>query len=166
MNDQVVADALKYTSRLAHTEEGWIEPLYDAIKGVDPDEARWKPAPDVPSIWELLAHAIPYTDGLLCDLTGLSKPDEDDWPAVVDTTDEVWYEFQSKALSAVRGLQEAIDRLTPGELASPPPGKKRPRASRIADIAIHDAYHAGQIIKLQQTYRAAKRTVAGSAIGA
>lgn len=153
MSQQDLSDCLKYALRISHTEEGWISPFRDVVRDTDFEAAKWKPAPEVASIWEIVAHAVPYTESRLCDLTGDPYPDEQDWPGVTDATPEAWEALQSRVDSVVTKLETAVEALTGDELAAPV-RQKTPRAERLMDIAIHDAYHAGQIVKLQQLYAA------------
>ncbi|HVT13197.1 MAG TPA: DinB family protein [Fimbriimonadaceae bacterium] len=153
MDQQILTDTLKYGFRISHTEEGWIEPLLDAVNGVDFETAKWKPAPKVASIWEIVAHAIPYTESRLCDFTGATKEEEPDWPEIADPTPEAWAQLQERARKVVSEFQSVLEAASGEEIAGPKPGKKTPRAERLMDIVVHDAYHAGQIVKLKQAYK-------------
>lgn len=154
MLEEKLADAVRYGYRTSHTEEGWIVPLADAVARLDAEAAKWKPGPKVASAWELVAHAIPYPESLLNDLLGDPPMESDDWPPVVDTSPEAWKALQGRVARVTNQLAEVIDGLSADELASPPKGKKTVVARRIMDMAAHDAYHAGQVVKLDQTYRA------------
>lgn len=143
MDHQILTDSLKYGFRISHTEEGWILPLLDAMNEVDSETAKWKPAPDVASIWEIVAHAIPYTQSRLCDFTGEAKPDEEDWPEISDTSPEAWAALQGRVRSVVGQFQAIMDGADGNKIASP---------ERLMDIIVHDAFHAGQIVKLRQVY--------------
>lgn len=152
-------DALLYAAEMAHTEDGWIQPLLDAVGSTDVREAAWKPAPEVASIWEIVAHATPYIESRVCDFTGAPYPNEEDWPGVTDTSTAAWSAAQDRLRSAVEGLQSALRSATEESLASSPREGAESRARRLLDIIVHDAYHAGQIVKLQQAYRAAAQVV-------
>lgn len=152
MDQQVFTDVLRYGTRISHTEEGWISPLLDAVIGVDFQVAKWKPSPDVASIWEIVAHAIPYTESRASDLDGGDNPNEEDWPVISDTSSEAWNALQERVKAAVDRLQRAVESADAETLGSPRPGKEAARAERLMDIIVHDSYHAGQIIKLQQIH--------------
>jgi hypothetical protein len=154
LDQQILSKSLKYALEAAHTEEGWILPVRDALKEVDTEMARWKPAPEVASIWEIVAHAAPYTEGRACDFTGEPYPEDPDWPTVTDTSEAAWNELKTRYDSAIVKLHSAIAAGTDEQLAKTAPGKESPPAMRVLDIAIHDAYHAGQIVKLTQLYQA------------
>lgn len=154
MSEHTLADLIRYTADMAHTEEGWIQPLRDAVKDVDAECAAWKPATDVASIWGILAHAAPYLESRVCDFTGEPYPNEPDWPTVGDTSPEAWAAIQSRIRAAIQRIQDVLANASDSQLAEIPAGKESSKASRLLDIFIHDAYHAGQIVKLTQLYRA------------
>jgi hypothetical protein len=122
----------------------------DAVKDVDYETAKWKPAADVASVWEIAAHALPYTHSRLCDLTGEPYQREEDWPVVDLESETAWFTLRDRVVSVGTRLQETVDALTPEELAASVPGKKAIRSDRLMDIAVHDAYHAGIFVKLTQ----------------
>ena len=150
MDQEILSNSLKYAIRISHTEEGWIPPLLDAVKDVDFETARWKPGPDVASIWEITAHAIPYTESRVCDLTGEPYPNEVDWPAVDSESEPAWSALKARVESVVSRLQAAVEAQSPEGLAAVAPGRESLRSDRLIDIVVHDAYHAGQIVKLTQ----------------
>jgi uncharacterized damage-inducible protein DinB len=160
LDQQVFVDALKYGVRISHTEEGWISPLGDVVKDVDFEAAKWKPGPHVASIWEILAHAIPYTESRTCDFTGAPYGNEDDWPEIADQTESAWRAMQARAEKAANDLQAAVDAADADAIGGLIGKSQSPRAGRLMDIIVHDAYHAGQIVKLQQAYAALGREVA------
>lgn len=157
MNQKLLADAVKYGFRLTHTEDGWIAPFLDAVSGVEYEAAIWKPSGSVPSIWEIVEHALPYTKGLLCDLTGVEGTESDDWPAIKDASPEAWLAMQDRVKSVVTALQATVEGLSEDELIRPPNGRKKSTAMRIMDLVVHDSYHSGQVIKLTQMYAAVSR---------
>ncbi len=160
MADMTLSDAVKDAFRVAHTEKGWIEPLLNSISAADFATAIWKAGVDVPSIWELLAHAVPYIEVLAADLTGPLAQLGPDWPAIIEPTPEGWTAMQERTRAAINRAQTAIDSLDEAALLSTVPGRNVPTARRVIDLAVHGAYHAGQVVKLEQTYRAAGKGMA------
>ena len=154
MDQNTLEGVAKYTLRIAHTEEGWILPLRDAVKDVPYETAKWKPASEVASIWEIVAHAIPYTESRLRDFTGESGKAEQDWPKVEGGTAEEWKALQQRVVEVTTRLQSTLEGADEDALFGKAPGKESPRIFRLMDIAIHDAYHAGQIVKLTQLHSA------------
>ena len=159
---QILSDAVRYSAKIAQVEDGWIQPLGEVVKGVRYEAAKWKAAPDVPSIWEIVAHAIPYTESRVADYTGEPRPNEEDWPQVTDTSEQAWKALQARVATAIDRLQSAVEAATDEQLAATLPGRDHPTAIRLVDIAIHDAYHAGQIVKLTQLYAATREPALAS----
>jgi hypothetical protein len=156
MNEHALAPLIRYANEMSHVEEGWIQPLGEVVRDIDAGCAAWKPAPEVASIWEILAHAAPYLESRVCDFTGRRYPDEEDWPPVSDTSPEAWAAMQNRIASAIGQLSEALALVSDDQLSQIPEGKQTALASRLLDIFVHDAYHAGQIVKLTQLYRSRK----------
>ena len=153
MKPTPLTDSIKYAFEVAHTRDGWISTFASAVKGVTFETAAWKPAPRVASIWELTLHASNYVDNLLNDLTGQPRKEHKDWPKPTKKANAEWQRTKKDLLANIAKLHVVIGELSDDELLSPPPGLKAPRVKRILDITIHDAYHAGQVMKLKQLYR-------------
>lgn len=154
MNRSPLLDSTTYAFRTAHIEDGWITPFRNALAGVSFENAIWKPAPNVASIWELTLHAQNYAENLLNELTGKPRATHADWPKVAEPTKAEWQRLKKHVADTVDALESAVSGLTDEQLLSPGDGFKTPRIKRILDISTHDAYHAGQIVKLKQLYRA------------
>lgn len=163
--NQTFEDALKYGFRISHTEEGWITPLAQALAGIEYQAAVWKPDEHTASIWELAAHSVNYTEALMFDLSGKETPDTEDWPPVEEANPDAWSAMQQRVRLASERLQSLVDGLDAASLSAPPPGRETTVALRLMELTVHDSYHAGQVIKLEQTYRAAEKGVAGAAVG-
>src|SRR5579885_2041080 len=111
MEKQPFQTSFDYLFRAVHTEDGWIHPLADAVKDVDAEEARWKPATEVASIWEVVAHATPYLYDVLRALRGEDRVKHDDWHDVIDTSDAAWQALRNELLSGIEELRIAISNL-------------------------------------------------------
>jgi len=151
-----LTDSVKYAYELAHTSDGWITTLASSLKGVSLEAAAWKPSQKSPSIWELTLHASNYAQNLLNDLTGRPRVEHADWPKIAKKTQAEWQRTKKELLARIASLHTVIVGLSEEELLTPPEGLKAPRVKRILDITIHDAYHAGQVMKLKQLYKAKK----------
>lgn len=145
-------NSARYLVRASHTEENWITPLKDAVQGVSTEEALWTPAEGVSSIAVIVAHSTPYLKGLINRLRGDEPVAAEDWPTVSGGD---WERLRSELLAAIEELDGEVEKLGDQDLERNT-GRGTPAWEGIADIAIHDAYHAGQIVKLQQLYRASK----------
>lgn len=155
MPETTFTKSVAYVVRAAHTEENWIHPLRDVLGEVTIDEAKWKPASDVASIWEVTAHLTPYLQGTVRRLRDEAVPEIEDWPTVADKSDAAWESLRAQAIGAIDALGEEVAKLDDASLERIT-GRGTPAWESIADIAIHNAYHAGQIVKLRQLCAAAK----------
>ncbi|MDR7518072.1 MAG: DinB family protein [Armatimonadota bacterium] len=132
--------------------ETWQPPLSMAVDGLTARQAAWKPSPERHSIWQIVRHVILWKQGVL-DAWDDRVPDEgsleradwqevsgDDaaWQADVRMLHEVTRTFKER----VHGLDDAgLGRMMPTYRGYP----DQPIAIRIARMATHDIYHAGQI---------------------
>jgi hypothetical protein len=145
-----------------HTSEGWITPLLDAVKAVPVEAAAWKPAPGVASIWEVVVHATGWTEELLGDLAGTNGLDITDWPPVLVTDPGAWQQTIDRLESVIIGLERAVNGLSVEDIYSPAPRTRKRRSERMTNIFVHNAYHAGQVIKLRQLFAAQHPSTASS----
>ena len=154
MEKQPLQKTFGYLHQAVHTEDGWIHPLRDAVKDVSAEEAAWKPGADVASIWEVTAHATPYLYDVLRALRSEDRVSHEDWHVIGDTSEKAWFALRDELLSGIDQLGAEIEKLSEADLLVAPQGRERPRWELLTDISVHDAYHAGQIIKLRQLYQA------------
>lgn len=159
MSKLILQTTFDYLNRAVHTEDGWIHPLRDAVKDVSAEEALWKPAADVASIWEVTAHATPYLYDVIGALRSEDKKEHEDWHSITDKSEAAWVRLRNELLSGIDQLGEEIAEIQEADYMIPPPGRKTPRWEMIIDIGVHDAYHAGQIIKLRQLFAASRARV-------
>lgn len=136
--------------------------LTQSLKGVKAAEAAWKPALAPRSIHKIVVHAAYWKyaviRALLGDAAGAFAYPGQDWYDRPDTA-EAWRADLVLLAETHRRLREAVAALTPEDL------QRELRASLTVEqivrgIAMHDAYHAGQIESLRQAYKAnrAQRT--------
>ena len=143
-----------YLHRAVHTEDGWIHPLKDAVQDVTAAEAAWKPGAYVASIWEVVAHTTPYVYDVLRALRGEERQPHEDWHEIADTSEKAWAELKGQLLAGIEALGAEIGKLSEADFAVAPPNRESPRWEILVDVAVHDSYHAGQIVKLRQLYTA------------
>lgn len=137
-----------------HTDDGWITPLLSSVSGISADVARWKPAPQIASIWEIVAHATGWIEDLLADLTGATSIDVTDWPGIDQESESSWQATVARLQEQVSLLGRQVSGLTVEELYEAPIRIRKRRSERLTNIFIHNAYHTGQIIKMRQLYAA------------
>jgi hypothetical protein len=127
--------------------------LRGSLRGVSAAEAAKRPAPGRHSIWELAVHAAYWKYAVWRRLTGAKRrtfPREgSNWLAVPSPASPAAWKRDLNLLGAchrdLRAAAEKLDDLTPR------------RRRLIAGIALHDAYHAGQIQLVKRLVRRQSR---------
>ena len=127
-----------------------------AVRGVTAAEARWRPARGRHSIWELTLH-IAYWDyavrrRLLGDPGGQFPRSPANWPVVPQPANEAaWAADRALLAASHRDLVAAVQSFPATKLGRQAGGRKRwTYGDLIIGIAMHDAYHAGQIQMLKR----------------
>jgi uncharacterized damage-inducible protein DinB len=138
----------------------WHGPaLVEALDGVTAAAARAKPDPARHSIWELVRH-LTHGRHLLTERLTQTSSDfphrihEPWWPVgPAETSEAAWREelglldgYHARLVDAVRNASDA-------ELARRPKPEDQTLAQQLLGMAIHDAYHAGQIKLLALSLR-------------
>lgn len=139
---------------LAHTfeKEAWQPSLAMAVEGLDAGQAAWKPSPERHSIWQIVRHITHWKRAVLEAWEGRSPDFEvlerSDWQEV-SGDDSTWQE-DVRALhevsERVRERVKALDDAALSDAIITYAGfPDQPAAIRLARMATHDSYHAGQI---------------------
>lgn len=122
-----------------------------AVRGVPVEAARWRPAPGRHTIWELTLHAAYWKYAIRRRLTRDAIPrfprGPANWPAMPSPADDAaWNADRHLLAEEHRLLLETIERFPAGSLGRHAGGRKRwSYGDLIIGIAMHDAYHAGQL---------------------
>ena len=149
---------------LAMLEESYAGPAWhgpsvlEALDGVSASTAARKMDAQRNSIWELVLH-LAHGRHLLAERTtsepGAAFPREIRepwWPVSPrDTGDAAWRADLALLDDRQRMLMDAIRRATPAQLGRVPQGSQLSTARQLLGMALHDAYHAGQIRLLALT---------------
>ncbi len=133
-------------------KEAWQPSLAMAVAGLTATQAAWKPAPQRHSIWQIVRHIIHWKRAVLDGWEG-TPPDHAalekmDWGEVPG--DEAAWQADVRTLHTLsQQLKERVQRTDETALSTPistfqgvPPQRL---AIRVARMATHDSYHAGQI---------------------
>ncbi|MDQ2986077.1 MAG: DinB family protein [Armatimonadota bacterium] len=152
--DDVVRQLLLDAFDLVHTHDGWIDDLPKSLRGVRTEQALWKPDAETPSIWEITLHVNQWMEDLIRDLRHEEAPKPEDWPAITEPTDEAWQATLDRTMDNLKTVRGLVVELKREDLLLPPKGRKTPTFSRLMSILVHDAYHAGQIVKMRQIMKA------------
>jgi uncharacterized damage-inducible protein DinB len=125
--------------------------LREVLDGVSAAQAASKPIAGAHSIWELALHVSGWTDVVRRRLGGesVSEPDEGDYPAVEETSEEAWRAARARLEERVRMLQAAVVDLDDPSLEKPVAGGSTSYET-LHGVVDHQVYHTGQIAVLRK----------------
>lgn len=132
--------------------------LAGALRGVDVEQAAWKPASDRHSIWELALH-IAYWNYAVRRYLDPSVPkgfgrSPANWPAVNEPADEQWKQDRTFIKKEHAMLVEAIRSFPAARLGEVCAAKEAWTYRQLLDgVVAHDTYHIGQIQLMKRLYK-------------
>lgn len=136
-------------------QEDWFAPLEKVLEDITLEQATWKPTEGTTnSIWEIVCHLLFYKKRLLMrylDETE-NEPQAENNDATFrlptftlqnwkETKEEYFYVHRELEKILAKSAQEDLDREVRGE---------RTLVLELKSIAMHDAYHIGQIVFLSK----------------
>lgn len=130
-----------------------------ALRAVGADEAWWRPAPRRKSIWALALHIAYWKYAVRRLLDGSQRGgfprQPSNWPQPPSSPDAGQWAGDVALLKAEHArLVEAAAGVPPAQLGRRPPSSRRwTYGDLIVGIALHDAYHTGQIQLMKRLYR-------------
>ena len=130
--------------RTTHDQEDWFVPVSVAVAGMTADQAKWSPGAGQHSVGQLAYHLWFWDMRALQQFNG-EKP-----PAFNGNNDETFNDFNAvqwddlvKKLNQVMSdWEKAVEAADDKKLAD--------NASLIAHVAVHNAYHIGQILYVRK----------------
>jgi uncharacterized damage-inducible protein DinB len=136
-----------------HNETNWFVPLHTALDGVTAEQATWKAANIDNSIAQIVYHLYFWNNRYLHRFQGLEVPamegDNDSTFVVPETM--TWEELAAGADEVLTRLHGAIAEADDQKLSQTVfPDRETIWLEVIANIAIHNAYHIGQIVFLRK----------------
>jgi len=146
---QTIIDELKNI----HDGDAWHGPsLKEILSGVSAEQAAAKPLANAHSILELTSHVAAWEGVFMRRLAGLqmNEPEEGDFPAVTDASEEAWRRTLNRFDEGHRRLIEAVATLTDERLSEIVPGKDYTVEYMLRGLLRHHVYHAGQIALLKK----------------
>jgi len=146
---QTIIDELK----IIHDGDPWHGPsMKEVLSGVSAEQAAAKPLANAHSIWELTLHVAAWEGVMVRRLAGLqmNEPEEGDFPAVNDVSEEAWRRTLNRLDEEHRRLIEAVATLTDERLREIVPGKDYTVEYMLRGLWRHHVYHAGQIALLKK----------------
>jgi uncharacterized damage-inducible protein DinB len=130
-----------------------------SLRGIAPEAAAWRPAPDRHSIWELTLHLAYWKYAVRRLLEGSPRGGFDrvpsNWPRQPATaTVAGWKRDRALLRSEHDLLVAAVRGFDPGRLDERVQGSKNYRyADLMFGIVTHDVYHVGQVQLMKRLYR-------------
>jgi hypothetical protein len=141
----------------AFDHTSWHGPnLRGSVRGVDADEAAFRPAPGRKNIWEHIVHAAYWKYVVRRRLTGEKRGSfplkGSNW-FTRPSSPHLWVEDLALLDEMHRALRDVIAAFPAGKLFSSLGRGKIDAFRLISGIAAHDVYHAGQIGLLKRLAR-------------
>jgi uncharacterized damage-inducible protein DinB len=130
-----------------------------SLRGVGPDQAWWSPTSARKSIWALVLHITYWKYAVRRRLEGGPRGGfaraPSNWPAPPPTADdERWRSDVALLRDEHLRLLRAASAVPSASLGRRPQGSRRwTYADLITGIALHDAYHTGQIQLMKRLWR-------------
>jgi uncharacterized damage-inducible protein DinB len=145
-----------------YNENGWFVAVRNAIEGLNVEQAAWKESDNVNCIWEMLSHLTYYNYAYLQRFKGFEYEydveNNDQTFSTGEYTEADWQADIARFDAVMSEWRELIRQADETKFSEPvPTNTSRIWADLIADVNVHNAYHAGQIVlfrKLQQAWDA------------
>ncbi|HWI49385.1 MAG TPA: DinB family protein [Rummeliibacillus sp.] len=136
-------------------EEDWFPPLEKVLEDITFEQAIWKPVEGaMNSIWELVCHLLFYKKRLLMRFLGetANEPlaeDNESTFRLPTKTFQNWKETKQEYFYVHRELEKILAKSEQEDLYRQIPGE-RSLVLELKSLALHDAYHIGQIVFLSK----------------
>lgn len=131
--------------------------LMGALRGVDADQAAWKPAADRHSIWELALHIAYWNYTVRRHFNPESEKgfprSPSNFPHIQDPSEEQWKQDKLLIQKEHNRLVLAVQAFPENHLNEQVSSKKTwTYAELLTGITVHGAYHIGQIQLMKRLY--------------
>jgi uncharacterized damage-inducible protein DinB len=149
----------------AFTAKGWQgATLSQAVRGVSPRQALWRPGPGRHNIWELVLHTAYWKHVVRQRVSGRDgEParfprSPRNYPALPARPDRAAWRDDVALMKREHALMLAVvRRLSPARLEARLGAARWNVAEQLHGVAAHDLYHTGQIQLLKALQRGRKR---------
>ncbi|RAP74309.1 DinB family protein [Paenibacillus montanisoli] len=144
-------DILLHSWGVVMEEEGWHPPLVQALEGVTETQADWRPEGGASNtIRETVHHLTFYKERLLQRLKGLEPAPYNGNTNTFQNSDPSmdWEQAIAKLVAVHREINGYLTDFQDADLDKPLP--ETPVGGQLLSLALHDAYHTGQIILLRK----------------
>lgn len=142
--------------RACHNQDGWFAPLNVALRGLTADLAVQRVRESVNSILGIVHHLVFYNERYY------QRFKQGSVPKIVKSISEtfeyndsgeiteIWDDLQKKLDNLFAQWEEAIIKCDDAKLDSQTPESDELWWSSLAHLAIHNAYHIGQIVYIRR----------------
>ena len=140
-------------SKRAFEGDAWHGPSLMAIlEDMTASQATSRPFSGAHNIWELVYHIAAWERAGVRRMGGdpANLTDDEDWPAVSDTSEIAWQQTKDLLRAGHNEFQEAISKLDESRLDQPIVTGPRTVYITLHGIIQHTLYHAGQIAILKK----------------
>ncbi|MDQ6597897.1 DinB family protein [Bacillus salipaludis] len=140
-------------------EEDWFPPLEKVLEDITFEQAIWKPVVGAHSIWELVCHLLFYEKRFLLrfllrfldETTNEPQAENNESTFQLPTeTLENWKETKQEYFYVHRELGKILAKSEHEDLYRQIPGEDNSLVLELKSLALHDAYHIGQIVFLSK----------------
>jgi uncharacterized damage-inducible protein DinB len=151
-----MSEKKRLNDQLKRAFEGtaWHGPsVSEVLAGVNAQQAAAHPIAGAHSIWELALHIQTWERvgrRRIQEFVPIEVSDEEDWPAVNDTSEAAWARTLEELRSNHQALRAAIRELDEARLEEIVPGTTYSVYFLLQGVIQHDLYHAGQIALLKK----------------
>ena len=151
-----MSEKKRLNDQLKRAFEGtaWHGPsVSEVLVGVNAQQAAAHPLAGAHSIWELALHIQTWERvgrRRIQEFVPIDVSDEEDWPAVNDTSEAAWARTLEELRSNHQALRAAIREMDDARLEEIVPGTTYSVYFLLQGVIQHDLYHAGQIALLKK----------------
>jgi uncharacterized damage-inducible protein DinB len=135
-------------------EQDWFPPLEKVLENITFEQATWKPVDGaINSIWELVCHLLFYEKRFLLRFLGETENEpqaenNESTFRLLPETLENWEETKQEYYYVHRELGKILEKSEHEDLYRKIPGEDHSLVLELKSLAMHDAYHIGQIVFL------------------
>jgi hypothetical protein len=128
----------------SHSHEEWFAPFVPALADVTAEQAAWTDSTENHSIGQLASHLAFWNGRVLQSFQGNTPPDfKDDNKTTFRQLNEQEWKAVTKQLDSIQTqLEQLVEKGTDAQL--------KEWSSTIANLAMHNAYHTGQILYIRK----------------
>jgi len=134
-------------------KEAWHGPAFlEILDGVTAEQASKYPIAEAHSIWEIVLHTKTWIEAVRerCMGNEFNVSDEQDWPKILEISDEAWQQTIADLKYEHKTLEDVIASMVTSDLNKNAAGSSLPNSSMLDSIIHHNIYHTAQIVILKK----------------